>query len=144
MQKITSIQAYNEIKENGLLSIRQFQVYHILVCHGPLSGGEIWHNYLKEEAQIDSIRPRLAELERLGVITAIGEKVSPITGKTVILWNSTGNIPIKLEKKIPNKRKLELYNSKLQVAFFNAVEGLKRIGTNDAFQVIETMKESLK
>lgn len=41
MARDTSREAYNKIKEMGLLSQRRWEVYDILYSHGPMTGGEI-------------------------------------------------------------------------------------------------------
>lgn len=96
MTRRTSIDAYNTIKSNGLLSKRKWEVYTCLYEHGPLTQREAT-DLLKAEGS--SITPRFAELERLGVIAGVGQKISS-TGMTVDLYDVTDRIPFKAEKSI--------------------------------------------
>ena len=65
----TSIDCYNKIKANGLLSKSRLQVYEALYK---------------------------TELREQGVIYEKGEKKCNITGRNVIEWDLTDNLPIKL------------------------------------------------
>ena len=82
----TSIEAYNEIKENGLLSKRRFQVYETLYNNGPLTTGEIWYIYFRDQGiSQNSINPRLSELVSLGVVSEVGKRSCKITGRNVLV-----------------------------------------------------------
>jgi len=97
MNRRTSVAAYTKIKDQGLLSTRRFQAYEALYHHGPLTAAECWKKC--PGAQIDSIRPRMAELRDLGVIVEVGEKECSVTGMRAILWDVTEALPKKLDKK---------------------------------------------
>lgn len=91
MSRATSEEAYRAIKENGLLSCRRFQAYDALYRFGPLTAAECWRHC--PGTQIDSIRPRMAELRRLGVVRETGRTKCSMTGMTVILWDVTSSLP---------------------------------------------------
>jgi hypothetical protein len=100
MPRQTSLEAFNSIKNNGLLSERRMQVYESLFHNGPMSATEIWFKYFKNlNVTQNSITPRLSELKRTGVVTEIGIQQCNVTGMNVILWDVTNKLPIKLEKK---------------------------------------------
>lgn len=109
MIRDTSIQVYHQIKEEGLLSERRFQVYETLFHYGPLTAGEIWNWHLKATgAQLNSISPRTAELERRGVIKPVEERLCRVTGRTCIAWDVTSKLPIEPEKKRIKRELAEL------------------------------------
>jgi len=92
----TSIDAYNEILFNGLLSKRRWEVYNFLYQNGPLTAEEIRVALCPNLG--NGITPRLSELKALGVIVEVGTKKNP-SGMEAILWDVTGNLPIALPKK---------------------------------------------
>ena len=97
----TSVDAYNTIKENGLLSAKRWRVYSILFNNGPLIGSEVARIYFQlygKTAASETIRNRLTELRNSGVVTEMGKALDRNTGMTVILWEVTKNLPINFEK----------------------------------------------
>ena len=103
MVRETSIEAYNEIKENGLLSKKRFQVYDILFRLGPMTGAQV-SNVIKKgntkNAYSETVRNRLTELRNSGVVREVGEVICPITGRRVIQWDVTKKTPTKWDKPI--------------------------------------------
>jgi len=97
MARKTSIEAYHEIKESGLLSKRRFEVYEALFYYGPMTQVETGVK-LHLEKMHSSISPRFAELRDRGVIEEIGEKYCSVTGMHVILWDVTDSLPAPLPK----------------------------------------------
>ncbi len=103
MIRQTSRDAYNEIKTNGLLSERRWQVYSLLYEHGPLTGSEM---ALKFKAKYGILAPnqanmlaRVGELREMGVAREVSEHhICPITGHRVILWDVTDKLPKKRTK----------------------------------------------
>jgi hypothetical protein len=96
MTRNTSIEVYHQIESEGLLSKLRFLVYDIIFKKGPLTIAEASSFASKIDSR--SISPRFAELQKRGVITTIGRKFCSVTGREVILWDVTNNLPIKLEK----------------------------------------------
>ena len=85
----TSIDVYNQIKRDGTLSKRRWQVYDCLFHHGPLTGNEV-----VRKLGLPGAWKRLSELERETVVTTFGTRVCTVTGFEVDLWDVTGNLPI--------------------------------------------------
>lgn len=100
MTRDTSIQAYNMIKDNGMLSRRRFQVYDVLFKHGPLTQNEAF-KYISKNDNVtqQSIGPRFAELQRAGAIQEVGKTLCSITGNLCIKWDVTKKLPTKIEKR---------------------------------------------
>lgn len=96
----TSIDAYNKIKENGLLSRRRLEVYEVLFYNGPLTSGEAFQllNKLSPIRNLTQSRARFTELCQMGVIYEVRTRVCRVTGMNVIEWDVTDRLPIKLEK----------------------------------------------
>lgn len=101
MTRQTSIEAYHQIIENGLLGKRQFQVYEILYLHGPLTYNEVYEKIksLNGGGWMGINSSRLSELRNSGAIDEVGTKRDPFSGMEVILWDVTDKIPLKPEKK---------------------------------------------
>jgi len=128
MSAQTSIDAYQEIKMNGLLGRRQFQVYEALYLLGPSTQMEVVRHILAgEDATDHGFTPRFAELERMGAIVKSGEKHCDITGRNVIAWAVTGTVPVKLEKAMTNKEKIAFLRATLEIA----TEAMRKNGLVD-------------
>ena len=102
MTRETSIHAYNEIIENGLLNKLGAEVYKCVFLNGPITAQEAWHIIKEDPRSIiknrrDGITQRFSELERRGVITTSGKRHCKISGRTVLQWIVTNNLPIKVE-----------------------------------------------
>jgi len=97
MTRDTSIEAYNEIKNNHRLHSLQLMVYDCLYHHGPLSATEV---SLKTDEALNCISPRFSPLRDKGVVREVGSKISKQTGKRVIIWDVTSNVPTKKQKKL--------------------------------------------
>lgn len=107
----TSIEAYNKIKENGLLSKARLSVYETLYKYGPLTGGEIFNAhpdlYGTHHIVKGSVCARLTELRRSGVVQEVGKRVCGITGRRAITWDVTPKLPVKFSRKeIVTKKEL--------------------------------------
>lgn len=91
----TSIDCYNQIREEGLLSNMRFRVYSALLAMGkPSTTREVYAtmNVIKQEAT------RFTELRKLGVIYEVQNRKCNITGRTSIEWDLTDRLPIKIKK----------------------------------------------
>lgn len=100
MTRQTSIDAYNAIKDSGLLSKRRFEVYAVLFEHGPLTGGELSELLPKKISRTigSNVHARLSELTERGVVMEIGYRICSVSGQRVILWDVTNNLPSKIKK----------------------------------------------
>lgn len=92
MIRQTSIEAYNEIKREGLLGELQFMVYEALFNHGPLTQGELWERCFKNH-QRHTIAPRFAELFGMGVIKVVRQRPCAVTGRSCLVWDVTDQLP---------------------------------------------------
>jgi hypothetical protein len=103
MRSVTSLNAYNTLKNKGFLTGLQSKVYNTLFNNGPLTQGEAWNEYLSEY-QRHSIAPRFAELEKMGVIRTVGERPCRLTGVVALEWDVTDHVPESKPVRVPAKR----------------------------------------
>jgi hypothetical protein len=96
----TSIDCYNEIKENKLLSKKRFEVFEAILKTAPCTSGEAFATMTTKENQISQSRARFTELRELGVIYEKDVRKCRITNRNVIEWDLTGRLPkdVKLSK----------------------------------------------
>jgi len=98
MARQTSIAAYTQIHNKGLLGKWQTQVYDVLYEHGPLTQNELHQNYFAH-TQPRNVQPRVSELVAKEVVVCVGERPCSITGETCMVWDVTAKLPQKFEKK---------------------------------------------
>lgn len=104
----TSLEAYQEIRDQGLLSARRMEVYEILFHQGPLTDQEVASRMEGEGNRANGMNSgaRLNELRAMGCVKEVGTTVSKTTGMTVIVWDVTRDLPKKLDKsKVSDTRK---------------------------------------
>ena len=90
MTRQTSIDAYNAIKENGILSARRWEAYDELYRRGPLTGQELARN-----TRTPGMWKRCSELAKAGVVQEVGTRICEVTGQHAIIWDVTSFIPTK-------------------------------------------------
>ena len=135
----TSIDCYNQIKEQGLLSNMRFKVYEAILKKAPCTSGEAFATMTTKENQISQSRARFTELRELGVIYEKGEKQCSITGRNVIEWDLTDRLPVKV--KSSNKTKQQKKNLAL-----NSLRELyknKDISTDEDWKIVADLIKSI-
>jgi len=108
----TSIDCYNQIKEEGLLSKMRFKVYESILTNAPCTSAEVLSTMLSKNSAITSSRARFTELRELGVIYEVRNRKCTITGRTSIEWDLTDRLPIKIKN--TNKTKQQKKNEALE------------------------------
>ena len=103
----TSIDCYNKIKANGLLSKRRLEVYEALYTSAPCTSSEAIRN-AKTTFGVFGVSSRFTELRDLGVIYEKSIKKCSVTGRNVIEWDLTDRLPIKFKNN--NKTKKQRIN----------------------------------
>lgn len=101
----TSLDAYREIKSKGLLPKARMVVLDSLIEMGrPATANElVWIK------GVHGAWKRLSELRRMGVVRESGTAKCPITGKSAIVWEPTGSLPLRLSKGVSEKARMERY-----------------------------------
>ena len=106
----TSIECYNKIKAEGLLSKRRLEVYEALLSSAPCTSSEAIRN-AKTTFGVFGVSSRFTELRDLGVIYEKGEKKCSITGRNVIEWDLTDRLPVNIKN--PKKTKKQRLDAAL-------------------------------
>ena len=101
----TSIDCYNQIKSEGLLSKMRLKVYEAILRKAPCTSGEAFATMTTKENQISQSRARFTELIELGVIYEVRSRKCSITGMNVIEWDLTDKLPVNVKKLIKLKSK---------------------------------------
>jgi sugar-specific transcriptional regulator TrmB len=78
----TSIDAFNAIRECGVLGARQKLAFDMLLVHGPMTGNE-----LSQVSGVPGLWKRLSELESKKACRAVGERKCRVTGRLATLWD---------------------------------------------------------
>lgn len=104
MQRETSQEAYEYLKDSGDLSLRRWETYSSVYKFGPVTGGELATKMRSYEAVCPTayrnVHSRLTELRDMGLVKELGTRECAVTKMQVILWDVTSlKIPRKLEKK---------------------------------------------
>lgn len=121
MTRETSIKAYNEIKENGLLKKRMWQAFDHIAQNEPCTGASV---------PLRGGWKLMAPLKKLGVIKEVGTTVDPDTKKTVYVWGITGELPKEPPPEDPKVKQLNKLISKYKKGdlsiheFMNSVKAL--------------------
>jgi hypothetical protein len=100
----TSIDCYNQIKSEGLLSKMRLKVYEAILRKAPCTSGEAFATMTTKENQISQSRARFTELRELGVIYEVRNRKCTITGMNVIEWDLTDKLPIKVKNTNKTKK----------------------------------------
>ena len=113
--RITSLEAYNSIKLRKLLSAKRLEVYECLYQHGPLTAHEIVALSRKANplSNQTSWNARLSELESLGVVRTVGEKLNPVSNVTNLLWDVTDKLPTKFVRTETSAKKVKRLEAEL-------------------------------
>tara|TARA_R110002012_G_scaffold269805_1_gene453981 strand:- start:43 stop:465 length:423 start_codon:yes stop_codon:yes gene_type:complete len=109
----TSIDCYNQIKSEGLLSKMRFKVYESILKKAPCTSAEALSTMLSKNSAITSSRARFTELRELGVIYEVRNRKCTITGRTSIEWDLTDRLPVNVEN--TNKTKKQRINDALNL-----------------------------
>ena len=91
----TSIDCYNEIKANGLLSKRRLQAYQCMLNLSPCTAGELEKEF-NEKYGLRGVWKLLSQLRDMGVVKEVGERDCRITKRNVIEWDLTEIVPLRV------------------------------------------------
>jgi hypothetical protein len=102
MMRKTSIEAYKAIVEEGIVPEAAAAAYRALHNRGPMT-----QNELKREIRhagyyavnSETARKRISELSAMDVVEIVGKRACTVTGRTCYLWDVTGKMPVRVERK---------------------------------------------
>lgn len=111
MVQSTSIQTYNAILKNGLLSEKRLKVFDIFYENpNGLTGAEVSEIFRKNNPtsqHSETIRNRITELVQMGVLIEVGIVPCKFSKRNVMKWRCVDKLPIPLEKKQTKKEKIQ-------------------------------------
>ncbi len=103
----TSREALRIILANGLLSKRRTEIYEALVEYGPCTGNELFRRIPASKRINANVVTRLGELRDMGIVKEVGTRICEVTGKRVLVWETTGVVPSSPHvKKVPERARL--------------------------------------
>lgn len=100
----TSIDCYNQIKAQGLLSKLRLATHYAMVYSAPCTAGELQSYIDKNGIKVKHAWKLLSQLRNLGVVYEKSERKCNVTGRVVIEWDLTDKLPIKPAKIITAKQ----------------------------------------
>lgn len=116
MARRTSAMAFQQIKEEGLLSRERWRAYKAVYEIGPCTSAEAFFQMTNTNTQrITQSRARFTELRDMGVLTEVGTRKCSVTGRTAIVWQVTNRLPQKLKAKKVEAMRRRLKNYKKKV-----------------------------
>jgi hypothetical protein len=134
----TSIECYNKIKQEGLLSKRRLEVYEALLSSAPCTSSEAIKN-ARTTFGVFGVSSRFTELRDLGVIYEKGVKKCSITGRNVIEWDLTDRLPINIKNSNKTKKqRLDDALNSLRELYKN-----KNISTNEDWKTVANLIKSI-
>jgi DNA-binding Lrp family transcriptional regulator len=102
MIRETSIEAYEYLVDSGTLAEMNRIVYKHLWHHGPTTQKKTERYY---NDRTYTLRPRFAQLEKMGLIKSIGSEPCEETGRKNLLWDVTDRVfPINSESEAKSRR----------------------------------------
>ena len=134
----TSIECFNKIKQEGLLSKRRLEVYEALYTSAPCTSSEAIRN-AKTTFGVFGVSSRFTELRDLGVIYEKDVRPCKVTGRNVIEWDLTDRLPVNVKN--TNKTKKQKINdalNSLRVLYKN-----KDISTNDDWREVADLIKNI-
>lgn len=115
----TSIDCYNQIKAEGLLSKLRLRTLYAMLYSAPCTAGELQDYIDRNKIQVKHSWKLLSQLRDLGVVYEKSERQCHITGRIVIEWDLTDELP--------TNSKVITYSKKDRVnATLNALRDLYR------------------
>ena len=131
----TSIECFNQIKLEGLLSARRLQVYEAIFKNAPCTTNEALKDVHSGSHGVGS---RTSELRDAGVIYEKDIRPCKVTGRNVIEWDLTDRLPVNLKN--PNKTKKQRLNAAL-----NSLRELykNKDSTNEDWKIVADLINSI-
>lgn len=119
MARQTSIDCYNEIKANGLLTKIRLKVLENVLELAPCTGTELGDHMLKKYNINGSWRV-LTHLRDVGILYETGTRKCTVTGREVLEWDLTDNLPTKVKPIVNTKKnRIKTALSELRVLYKN-------------------------
>jgi hypothetical protein len=92
--RTTSINCYNQIKAEGLLSKLRLRTLDAMLYSSPCTAGELQSYIDQNQIQVKHAWKLLSQLRDLGVVYEKSERKCRVTDRLVIEWDLTDKLPI--------------------------------------------------
>ena len=139
MTKLTSIEAYRWLKDEGIIGKRQTMVLDIIMKYPELTDKEIASKLKSNDSNY--VRPRRRELVLKGIIFNCGIKECSITKRKAMTWMIKKTIDTNrvLEKPgselIKRKRVVDLCNKYLKYSQEECCKGIMKMFKEEVFKL---------
>lgn len=143
MTRQTSIDCYNQIKAEGLLSKMRFRVYEAIYHLNKCTAGEIF-DYIGRSMRHSAVSARLTELRELGVVGETGVRECRVTGRNVIEFDLTDRLPGSLTRKKTTKQKIKEIREMLLQMRKDYSKGFDMFLNNDINGIIEYIDKNFE
>lgn len=104
MTRQTSIDCFNQIKKEGLLSKLRISTYEAMLNVAPCTAGELQSFIDKNKICVKHSWKLLSQLRDLGVIYEKSVRNCNVTNRNVIEWDLTDKLPIKEKAPVVTKK----------------------------------------
>jgi len=120
----TSLKAYKEITESGLLAQRERLAYMTIYKYGPVTGKELSKLMgIAEQWKICSV------LKKKGLAREVGKRNCKITGRECYIWDLTdATKPLPIPKRL-SRSELMSENKRLKVLLKKSINKIKELST---------------
>ena len=98
MKRQTSLEAFQKIKDEGLLGKQASEIYGVLFESGPLTTRQVHERVSETIRDIGQVSTGISKLVQKGVLRDCGTTKCATTGFEVTQWDVTDRLPIKVEK----------------------------------------------
>ena len=132
----TSIDCYNQIKQEGLLSKRRLEIYEAILKNAPCTTNEALKDVHSGSHGVGS---RTTELRDAGVIYEKDVRPCRVTGRNVIEWDLTDRLPVNIKQ--TNKTKKQRVNDALNS--FRELYKNKNTSTNEDWITVADLIKSI-
>jgi hypothetical protein len=132
----TSIECYNQIKQEGLLSKRRLEIYEAILKNAPCTTNEALKDVHSGSHGVGS---RTTELRDAGVIYEKDVRPCRVTGRNVIEWDLTDRLPVNIKQ--TNKTKKQRVNDALNS--FRELYKNKNTSTNEDWITVADLIKSI-
>lgn len=120
MRRATSSEAYIKNMKSGLIKGLRRKIYMALNEFPDSTGNEIANLREFSTYQIDSVRPRFAEMEAAGLIRVTGERECSISKSKAVTWDITDHVYTKEDVKRKRTEQKDLQKEVKQLEKENA------------------------
>lgn len=141
----TSIEAYQKILKEGLLSPRRWEIYATVFNHGPMTSAEAFMKLSNNNNTkvLTQSRARFTELREMGLLQELETVICSITKNRVIQWDVTSNLPTKIIKPETKTEKIEAITIELEKTHLLVTDIFERQAVADYILVITEKLKNL-